>query len=40
MIGQGGFEPPTSWSRTKRAPTALLPVFMLIVIKKFFDFAS
>ena len=26
IIGQGGFEPPTSWSRTKRATPALLPV--------------
>ena len=25
QLGQSGFEPPTSWSRTKRATPALLP---------------
>ena len=25
MVGVGGFEPPTSWSQTKRATTALHP---------------
>ncbi len=25
FFGQGGIEPPTSWSRTKRATPALLP---------------
>ena len=29
-IGQGGIEPPTSWSRTKRATPALLPVATLL----------